>query len=180
MDAIERALLIDRLQQSRTKLLDAVANLTPEQWKFRPAPDQWSIADCVEHVVMVEKRILKLIAKVLSSPAPDEKPVVPADDDLERNAVERINRFTAPEALHPKQNWPDTSQLLSEFEQARARSLQFASETQADLRNHFYDHLFFGPLDCYQWMRLIPVHCDRHCSQVEEIKAGQNFQIAII
>ena len=36
------------------ELLAAVASLSPAQWTFKPAPDRWSIVECVEHVALAE------------------------------------------------------------------------------------------------------------------------------
>jgi hypothetical protein len=81
-----------------------------------------------------------------------------------------VARFQAPDILVPTGRWPD-DQLLNEFEAARRRPRDFASTTQADLRQHFFKHPIFGDLDLYQWLLLISAHCDRHCAQSEEVLA---------
>jgi hypothetical protein len=49
--------------------------------------------------------------------------------------------------------------------------VKFAAETDSDLRNHFFPHMAFGDLDCYQWLVVLAQHSLRHALQIEEIKA---------
>lgn len=177
MEASERAELLDNLAASRQRLMDNLQGLTGEQWEFRPSEGSWSIADCVEHVVLVESRVLKAIGRALERAPEPEKKAQAAETDrlLGGLAADRTQRLNAPEPVTPKRHWPDTSQLLGEFEKTRVRTVEFSSATDGDLRNHFFPHPIFGDLDCYQWLRLVPLHCDRHLAQIQEIKSNGGF-----
>jgi uncharacterized damage-inducible protein DinB len=178
MEASERAYVLDRLTENRGKLLDSVNGLTVEQWEFRPAGGRWSIADCVEHIVLVESRILKSIGKVLDrEPQPEKKADAAGKDAFLKDgtALDRSRRFNTPAALEPKKTWKEPSALLSEFESTRVRTIEFILSSEGDLRSHFFQHIAFGDLDCYQWLMLLPVHCERHMAQIEEIKSEAGF-----
>ncbi len=54
MPESDRQFLLGKLQQGRTALLDAVAGVTDGQAALRPAPEKWSILNCVEHVAAAE------------------------------------------------------------------------------------------------------------------------------
>ena len=43
------------------------------------------------------------------------------------------------------------------------------------LRAHFFPHIAFGDLDCYQWLLLVGQHSLRHALQIEEIKASAGY-----
>lgn len=45
MTPAERRMLLKRLAESREHLLEDVQSLTPEQRRYRPAPDRWSYAE---------------------------------------------------------------------------------------------------------------------------------------
>jgi uncharacterized damage-inducible protein DinB len=178
MEASERAYVLDRLTGNRSKLLDATQSLSLDQWEYRPEGGRWSIADCVEHVVMVENRIVKSIGKTLDKePQPEKKAAAAAKDAFLKDgtAADRTRRFNSPEALAPKRTWPQPDVLLAEFESTRTRTLEFVASAAGDLRSHFFPHMAFGDLDCYQWLMLLPVHCERHLAQIEEIKAEPDF-----
>ncbi len=71
-------------------------------------------------------------------------------------AKARSTKFNAREAARPVGRWPDTAEMIAELRRPRAGTLAFAAETQAELRDHFFPHLAFGDLDCYQWL-VVPV-----------------------
>ncbi len=145
MQTAERDLALRHLLESRRRLLETVAGLSPEQRSFKPAADCWSVTDCVEHQVIQER--------------------VPA----------RNFRVKGPAAVMPTGRWPEFATLLEQFEAARNRSVQFTSATEADLRNHFFPHPFLGQFDCYQWLLFIGTHCERHVRQMEEVRADAAF-----
>jgi uncharacterized damage-inducible protein DinB len=150
--------------------------LSKEQLHYRPAPGRWTVAECVEHLTLVEARVLGLIQKSLSEgPTPSKKSVFEGKEkEMVEDIAGRITRFPAPEAIQPNGRWPD-DQLLTQFENTRQQTREFASSTEADLRGHFFTHPRFGDVDLYQWLLLIAAHCERHCAQAEEVMAGAGY-----
>jgi len=176
MTAAERETLLKNLADSRERLLATVQGLSREQLHYRPAPGRWTVAECVEHIAVVEGRVLGLIQKTLSDgPALSKRSAMEGRDSaLVEDVAGRVTRFQAPEYLVPRGQWPD-EQLLKEFEAVRQGTREFASSTGADLRKHFYAHPVLGELDLYQWLLLIGAHCDRHRAQSEEVMTGAGF-----
>ena len=70
----------------------------------------------------------------------------------------RETRLNAREALHPTGRWPNTSDLIAQFRSTRAKTVAFANQTDAALRDHFFAHIAFGDLDCYQWLVVLGQH----------------------
>ena len=52
------AQLLIELEDSRSALANAVAGVTEEGSRRKPAPDRWSVLECLEHVARVEERFL--------------------------------------------------------------------------------------------------------------------------
>jgi uncharacterized damage-inducible protein DinB len=176
MTPAERELALRHLGESRERLLRMAQGLTRVQLHYCAAPGRWTVAECLEHIVMVEERIFGRIQKALEDgPNPTKRSALEGQDDaLVAGAANRVGRLQAPEVLVPTGRWPD-EQLLSEFEAARERTRDFAASTQADLRMHFFKHPIFGDLDLYQWLLMIAAHCDRHRAQSEEVMASPEF-----
>jgi uncharacterized damage-inducible protein DinB len=172
----ERELALHHLAESRERLLRMAQGLSREQWHYRSAPGRWTVAECVEHIVTVESRVLDRIQKSLEKgPDPSKRSAMEGQDDVMFAGAEaRVTRFQAPEVLIPTGRWPD-EQLLQEFEAARQQTRDFAASTQADLRRHYFKHPIFGELDLYQWLLLIVAHCNRHRAQSEEVMASPGF-----
>ena len=169
----ERQLVLDHLASSEARLLELVDGLTAEQWNFRENPERWSIAENVEHVIVFENFITRTIAKALEGPAePEKKAQAEAKEHLALGvANSRNTKFKAREAALPTGRWVDTAELVAELCKTRARTVAYVAETQADLRDHFFPHVAFGDLDCYQWLVVLGQHGARHALQIEEIKA---------
>ena len=177
MEATERELVVQQLAESRERLVLTVEGLSEEQRSFRPAQDRWSIADCVEHITVVEGSVLGKIQEVLQAPPePERRDEVRGKEQIVLEKVPaREERLKGPAAFMPRGRWPDFEELVRQFEATRERSVRFSAVTQADLRNHFFPHPTLGLLDSYQWLLLLSAHCERHVRQMEEVKADPAF-----
>jgi hypothetical protein len=173
MDLHERQMAVERLQDNRRRVLAAVDGLSREELIFRPAEEQWSVADCLEHINLVETRIFMGIQHALAQPAqPELCPTVTHKlETLIRAVPDRSRKVGGPPEVMPRREWTDFSEVVDEFERVRGRTLQFADETPRKLREHFFPHFIFKEMDCYQWLVMIGLHADRHVLQMEEVKA---------
>ncbi|MGC2331246.1 MAG: DinB family protein [Candidatus Acidiferrales bacterium] len=173
MTSGERERAIAALSESRERLLATARRLSPSQLAYKPAADRWSVAECIEHVILVENSILGAIQKTVQQPADSPQTVV-EDDAMLARVVDRGERMKGPERLMPTGRWSH-DELFREFEAVRKRTSEFAASTDASLRESVFPHPAFGPLDCYQWLLLIPAHGERHCAQAEEVMASAGF-----
>jgi hypothetical protein len=173
MEIRERQLVLDQLVSSEARLVALVEGLTPQQRTFRETPERWSIAEIIEHLTAFESFIAQAVVDALKSPAePDKKALAKGKEHLVVGlASSRGTRLKAREAVRPVGRWPDPVKLVAEFRKNRAQTLAFAAETQADLRGHFFPHIAFRDLDCYQWLVVLGQHAARHALQIGEIKA---------
>jgi uncharacterized damage-inducible protein DinB len=176
----ERERAIHALDESRERLLATVQRLSPSQLAFKPAADRWSVAECVEHIIVVEQAVLGRITGALHQPtdATQHSAFEGNDEPLVERVTDRTQKAQAPEMIHPTGRWPH-DRLLAEFRTARGRTSDFAATTDADLRRHLTAHPRLGPLDCYQWLLLIAAHGERHRAQAEEVMASAEFPRAV-
>ncbi len=177
MDHHERQLLLNHLSTSETRLLELTEALTPEQWSFRESPERWSIAENIEHCIAFEYFITGVIERSLAAPAePGKKELSATKEPLVLGlATSRANRLNSREVVRPTGCWPDPAEKIAELRKARARTIAFAAETQADLRDHFFPHIAFGDLDCYQWLLVIAQHASRHALQIEQVQSDPAY-----
>lgn len=179
MEQHERQLVVDQLSASGARLDGLVQGLTVEQWEFCPGDGRWSIGQCVEHVTLVEKRVMGSIGKKLdqgdAQPRKADADRKAKDAEVARLIPDRTVRRNAPDAAQPAGEWRDAGQMLAEFRKTRHATTEFAGSTQGDLRNYFIPHGLFGELDCYQWLLALSLHGERHACQIEEIKATPGY-----
>jgi hypothetical protein len=174
----ERDHAVAELESSQKAFLEATNGLSEAQWNFKPAPDRWSVAECAEHIGVTEAFILNLITEqALKGPAEPEKraQVQGKDTSMMAMAVDRSAKFKAPESIQPTRRWATSGEITKNVLESRARTIQFVSTTQEDLRDHFMDHPVFKTLDTYQWILLTSAHMRRHTAQILEVKADLNF-----
>lgn len=174
----ERAAALKNLQATHDAFLQSIAGLSEKQWRFKPAPDRWSVAEVSEHIAISESTIFGFVQKqIMTLPAdPSKRAEVAGKDEIILTRVpDRSHKAQAPEYLKPTNRWATEAELIKAFEDSRKATMDYVRTTNDDLRDHFGPHPVFGPLDAYQWILLISTHSERHTKQIDEVKADPNF-----
>src|ERR1700744_2134810 len=76
------------LRQTCNLVIGAVTGLSEAQWRFKPAPEVWSIAQNMEHIVCVQERLLGMIRDQVPT-----APLAPATRDVQLVDAIIINQF---------------------------------------------------------------------------------------
>jgi hypothetical protein len=163
----ERKQLIQHLKESEKMLKNATKGLSLEQWRFKAAPDKWSVQECVEHLTLAEEVGLEFMGDILKSPPGKVKD---GDDTFYQTNTDRSKKVQAPDVLRPTGQWPDPKKLLKEFSARRKKTIEFVETTQEDLRGHV-----FGGFDGYQAVLAAAAHTERHVAQMREVKTDPHF-----
>jgi hypothetical protein len=161
------------LTETRDALLDSAAGLSPSQCDFKPAPDRWSIAEIIEHVVLIESRVHAIVGKMDEAPLSDPDSNLARIDDFILNEVPiRSTKLQAPPQVSPTRRWAGP-EALEHFAESREKTIQLLATSV--LRGHVVPHRIFGPWDGYQWLLAAAAHSARHTDQIREVKADSNF-----
>ena len=164
------------LDETRSGVIDATKGLSEAQWKFKPAPDRWSIAEIVEHIALGEDFLLHNLREELP-----KAPAAAADrDPREVDArimsfiPDRSEKFKAPPFLVPTGRWTP-QEALDHFLATRAETVAFLKSSN-DLREHLVFLPPLGkPVDGYEWILAASAHSERHTKQILEVKADPGF-----
>lgn len=165
----DRQALLDHLYKTRQLLADTLRGLTPAQAKFKPSDEQWSILECAEHLTEAEPFLFTRAMKGLEQPS--GKPSATSDDNILKGWGTVVSKVKAPPTLTPTGRWATPSDALREFDQRRAKSIQFVAETSADLRGTGC----CGGMDVYQQLLGMSAHVTRHVTQMNEVKADPKY-----
>lgn len=163
------------LDETRSALVKATGGLSEAQWSFKPAPDRWSVAETLEHIVLVEELFLQGIRKQLET-APDSPGggrQKQADAAVVAKVLDRSVKSKAPPAISPSARWSPPA-ALARFHELRTKTINHLSSA-TELRQHVLDHPSLGPLDGYQWVLAVSAHAARHTEQILEVKAHPEF-----
>jgi len=166
---------VQYLEQTRDDVVAAVSGLSDTQMHFKPAPDRWSVAECLEHIALAEDFLfMNVTGNIAKAPAP-----APDRDNAKIDAMvlamipDRSHKAQAPPQLVPSGRWTP-KETLDHFLASREKTIDFM-KTSPDLRNHVADSPLGQPLDGYEWLLFIGAHSKRHTEQIEEVKANPNF-----
>jgi hypothetical protein len=173
----ERKGAVDLLTSTEQGVFNSLAGLSEAQMNFKPAPDKWSIADCVKHIAVTEIALWQMANTALKQPAnPEKRGDIKATDDQVVQMVEsRAQKVkTAPPMEPQNTSYKSTPDALSSFFDNRKKLIEFVSTTDEDMRDHVVA-LPFGSFDSYQMVLFIAAHSNRHTKQIEEVKADPNF-----
>lgn len=173
----ERKTLVAEYKDTRSDLLSAVKGLSETQASFKPAPDRWSVKECVAHIVLTEDGLWETLEKAMKEPAnPEQRSEVKVSDaDITKGITTRDAKYQAPEPFRPvNAPWKTLSETVDAFKNTRGRHLKYARTTTEDLRNHVMDTPF-GKIDAYQFMLFISGHSNRHTQQLREVMEHPDF-----
>ena len=169
--------------QTRKRVLEVTTGLSDAQWRFKPALDRWSIAENLEHMVIVQERVLGPVREQLA-----QAPAPPADRDYEqvdRIVIQRIPdrsfKAKAPDYIAPAGRWSPPA-ALDRLARNYERLAAFVESTP-DLREHilesaplrFVTNGEFDTMDAYQWALTVAAHDQRHVAQILEVQADLNY-----
>ena len=163
--------LVKELERTQAKLLEAVEGLSEAQWKYKPAPDKWSVAEAFEHITTSEPFIRAMVAKSLETPAKEGSK---KDEMVLKGVVDRSQKFKAPEPLQPTGKYATAADAVAEYKKERAETIKLAGG-DADFRAQGSDHFIFGPLDSHGWGLFLSAHSERHTLQIEEVKTHPDY-----
>lgn len=159
--------------------------MSKAQWTFKPAPDQWSIAENLDHIVIVQERVLgPILTQLASAPAPfanrDHKAV---DAIVIHQFPTRLAKFPAPEFVRPADQIVPR-ELLDRLKTNYIRLMDYLESTPG-LRQHAGEAAplkavsngAYEVMDCYQWVLAAAAHTERHAKQMLEVMADDNFPV---
>jgi uncharacterized damage-inducible protein DinB len=166
-------------QQTFETLTRETLTLSNAQSGFRIAEGQWTIAEIVEHLALVESRLLRLTsvtslklerAGETSSEAAGLNIEIP--DGAERNDVFKVK---TKEEYEPTGNVSivDSLKLLQTLHDDLC-ALRPRLE-RVNLNAVSFDHWVLGALTLGQWLAFIGIHEQRHLGQIQSILGSAKF-----
>jgi hypothetical protein len=174
MTNAEREYAVAYLERTKSALMDAVGSLGEAQWFFKPGPEEWSAAECVEHLSITEGQLLRTIRKAASGPpSPEEvlKACAGREAVIEKKVPRRGFKAKAPEGARPGA-CTNPAEVVARFVATRDATIEYARSTTDGIRERTFPHFVFGPLDGYQWLIFMAAHTERHLAQLQEAVAA--------
>jgi uncharacterized damage-inducible protein DinB len=158
---------LHRLDSTHDRLLATITLVQEEIFSQRPGKDEWSVAEIIHHLCLVEERVIKDLEKAIAG-RPQKisflRRLVPTSI-----VAARLLRVKAPKAVNPL-NAPEKQVVIENFNAARQRLKQLCSDHgKARLKQVIFKHPFLGDLDGIKTVSFVGYHELRHFKQVREV-----------
>jgi hypothetical protein len=165
-------------EKSHDRVIEVTSGLSDAQWQFKPALDRWSIAEILEHMTIIQERVLGRVQEQLAQAPPPSGQAEQRQVDaiIFEKIPERSMKANAPEPTRPTGRLaPDAA--LERF-RANYQRLTNLVESSPDLRQHVLESAplkfvtggAFQMMDGYQWALTVAAHDLRHAGQMAEVK----------
>jgi uncharacterized damage-inducible protein DinB len=164
---------------AQQRLLRTADSVPADQWMKSPGNGDWSAAQLVAHLIMVERKIIGTADRLLQKTPKHFSPLKRLH--LPLALVEaRIIRRKTPVPLDPALV-QEKETMLAELREVRERTLAFMDETKGrDLSVYCWPHPFLGTLNAYGWLQMIAAHELRHEKQMREIAAHLRKRVEVL
>ncbi|HKB68370.1 MAG TPA: DinB family protein [Pyrinomonadaceae bacterium] len=164
---------LKRLDSVHQKLLSAISPLDPSIYSRRPTEGEWSVAEIVHHLCLVEGRVTKELEAAI---AREPRRVGFFRRLMPTSIVSlRLIRVKAPKAMNPLDS-PAQDQAIENFDRTRTNLKTLcAAHSEERFRNPVFTHPFLGEIDGVATVSFIGYHELRHYKQIREVlrKLGQ-------
>ena len=174
----ERSKVVKYLVDSENEFLRSIENLSEAQWRFKTAPEKWSVGEVAEHIVLAESLLFANVEKAMTEkPNPNwEEQTKGKTEFLERILLNRTGKAQAPESIVPSGKLT-RDEVISRYKTVRAKTMKFAQTINMPIKDHTAEHPFkiFGTLNAYQWLIYVPLHNLRHNQQIAEVKSASGY-----
>lgn len=162
--------IFSELTDSEMAVKKVAEEATEALFLKKPNDTSWSMAELVEHIIMVEKGILGTIQKMGAKASTE--PVVSNIDDAKivKLISNRGMKVKAPEYFVPKGIFTSKKMALEAFRAHREGIKNFITTTTIPLENIGFPHFVVGMLNGESWFTFMAGHCMRHADQMAEIK----------
>ena len=158
---------LKRLDSVHEKLLQSVTPLDAEIFSQRPSENEWSVAEIVQHLSLVEERVTKELEAAIAR----EPQRVGFLRRLTPTSIvsSRLLRVKAPKAMNPVMVF-EKDVAIQNFARARG-NLKALCEAHdvSRFRNLIFKHPFLGNINGVATISFIGYHERRHYKQIREV-----------
>jgi hypothetical protein len=168
--------VLNYLDQTGTELRAAVDSIPSPARNTKPAADQWSVAQILDHLAITNSRVAALVSKSIAEAkanglGPDTATGRVLGTIPTERILDRTTKVQAPEMIRPRSE-VDAETAWADLEQAREKlRAAFLTGDGLALDQVIQPHPVLGPINMYQWVLFNGSHEARHTLQIREIAA---------
>jgi uncharacterized damage-inducible protein DinB len=159
----------EQLEDARLALIRKVRRLAPRMLNHKPGPDQWSIMEDFQHLVLAEQKMALKIGTVAITEEQNPEMFEMVLQVLDQDIVVDV-----PDPAMVPDGDAVLDDLIRDWEQARKRLYRFLNACGPDdLDSPVSHHAVAGPLTVVECLRLMAAHVDHHRRRIDAALAHQ-------
>ena len=168
--------IYEYLEETKESLEESVQDLSEDQMQFKPDDDSWSVAEIVEHIIIVEGALKGMLeGNIAAGETPELKAEVEMKDDQVMGLItDRSSKIKTQSQFEPNGKFLDADTALEAFNDQRENMVDWLKDSDVDMRN-YVNEFPFGKIDGYQTLLFMVGHTARHTEQIEEVKSNPDF-----
>ncbi len=139
-----------RMRESATRFLAELEGLSDADVHYTPGEGQWCVREVCLHVDHAVTRTAVLVPTLASGTSPQGIKAVPGELSADPGDFSKV-----------------VESLKSVFKRAEEAASSLSDTPNLTLT---FDHPFFGPLNCREWMAFNVMHLNVHVNQVKRVK----------
>lgn len=154
-------------------LKDLVSTISEEQARASVEGSEWTIAQIVEHISIVDEGASKICSKLLRkleavAAAAAGGAVTVSDNFLKHYSTINEVKLEAPERVRPT-GTQTIAESLTRIDENRSRLRQLLPRFETSQSETRFPHPYFGELSAVEWLILIGGHEQRHLNQIRRM-----------
>jgi hypothetical protein len=171
MLASEKQEILSRLDEGQKALVLALEGVDREEAAWKPTTREWSILECVEHLVLSEEFLLSRLEVARS--ATEAASSRAREAAILSRGLDRSTRVECPDVARPHGCFGHLQEAVANFSGVRTRTVDWVNRLEEDPRSRLTDHpLIQGLVSCYEMLLIISVHPRRHAEQIKLIRTS--------
>ena len=138
-----------------------VGAMSARQWSYRAPSGGWSVSEVTEHVAIANQGVFRRLSRGLETPL--RNPLGVTDDEI---PYLFYLGDEPPNVATPTGTWTDADDGATTFRASAQALIDWAAESELDLRSYGASHPVFGLMDGVQWLLFASAHTERHRRQL--------------
>jgi hypothetical protein len=161
-----------QMEASRQKLFSELKNYSQDVINKKPAPDKWSVAEVLQHLIVSEEASLNYIRKKTANASPSKKSGLSAKIKyaLLQIAFNIPVKYKAPKIIVPQATGNiQLNELDNKWRQIRSETIAIIEKlSDNDFENELWLHPVTGKMSLMQMVDFLTMHFQRHERQIKQ------------
>lgn len=162
--------LLTRMEKEHKQLFKELRNYPDDLLNKKPAPDAWSAAQVIEHLIAADDVSLQYLRKKAGNTAEVKNEGLRG---LYKSTLLKIIfmlpiKFKVPAVVAPSENFMPLTELEERWKTLREGFVEVTTKlTDKDLERGLWKHTRAGKMNIYQMFDFLHIHFKRHEQQIE-------------